>query len=82
LTSKIGRQNFWPGKSQIFPENRKFVRLEMNISATGFTHDPQTSKQIDAAASYKPEQRASKGQRNAALYSPVVDLNSYCWFKS
>ena len=42
------RKKILPGKSGIYPENRKFFRLESKFSATGFT-TPQTSNQIDAA---------------------------------
>src|SRR6218665_3810776 len=45
---KTRSSEFLPGKSEIFLENLKKIRLESKISATGFT-TPQTSNQIDAA---------------------------------
>src|SRR6218665_2450429 len=67
---KKGRQNFWPGKSEIFPENRKFFRLESKIYATGFT-TPQTSNQIDAA-----DRKKTKNDKRRVLCPCVT--NSYC----
>ena len=48
LTTKKRSSEFLPGKSEIFPENRKFFSAGIDNFCDRI-HDLQTSNQIDAA---------------------------------
>ena len=48
----------WENRDK-FPKNWKFFRLELKISATGFT-TPQTSNQIDAAVLKRERQLSAQ----------------------
>jgi len=50
LTTKKISQNFLRGKSENFPEKSEIFSVEIGFFLR--IHDPQTSNQIDTAASY------------------------------